>query len=323
MIEFSKKNIRKWSMLGMRRTVGAVLPDLAEMDDKFLMSFADSGRYFLYETFKRKYPDRVVEFGISEQNMVVASAGLVNEGFHVFAGAYATFITARVLDQVRVNMGKMQIPLKLIGGAGGLGEANFSPTHMGLEDVANMRCIPGMTVIAPADCTELVKAMVALMDYDKPAYIRQTGRNNLPVIYKEDYEFVIGKAITLKEGTDIAIVSNGVVLQNVLDAAKKLEEDGISCKVINMHTVKPLDTDILDSIANMKLVVSVEEHSVYGGLGSAIAEYYAQSDNRPKQLFIGVEGDQYPKSGIYEDVMDICGFSAEKIYSRISATNIS
>lgn len=318
MIEFDRRNIRKWSILGMRRTVGAVLSQMAEMDEKFVLTLADSGRYFLYDEFKRNHPDRVVDLGIAEQNVVAASAGLANEGYKVYAGAFATFLSARALDQVRVNLGYMGLPVKLIAGAGGLADGNLSATHMGLEDVSNMRNIPGMTVIVPADATELVKALTSLLDYDGPAYVKLTGRINLPVVYKEDYDFTIGKANVLREGDDIAIISNGVVTKNVLDAAEILEENGISCKVINMHTVKPLDTDILQKIAGMKLVVTVEEHVVSGGLGGAVSEFYGQQDVRPKQMIIGVEGDTYPDSGEYDILMDECGLSKDKLVARIA-----
>ena len=317
MIEFNRKNMRKWSILGMRRTIGSILSEMAEMDDKFILTLADSGRYFIYDEFKRNHSDKVVDLGISEQNVVAASAGLVNEGFNVYAAAFGTFLSARALDQVRVNLGMMGIPVKMIAGAGGLADGNLSATHMSLEDVANMRNIPGMTVIVPADATELVKACLALMDYEHPAYVKLTGRINLPVVYKEDYDFQIGKSVTLKEGSDIAIVANGIILKQVMEAAAILEEKGISCKVINMHTVKPLDTDALREIAGMKLVVSVEEHAKSGGLGGAIAEFYSEEDLRPRQLIMGVEGDTYPDSGEYDDLIESCGLSKDKIAERI------
>ena len=319
MIEYNRKSIRIWSILGMRRTIGAILDELNELDENFYLTLADSGRYFLYEEFKRNHEDKVIDLGISEQNLVAASAGLVNEGLNVYAAAFGTFLSARALDQVRVNLGMMQIPVKLIGGAGGLADGNLSATHMALEDVSNMRDIPGMTVIVPADATELVKTLTTLISYNKPAYVKLTGRINLPVVYKEDYEFEIGKSVTLKEGTDVAIIANGIVLKNVLDAAKDLEEKGISCEVINMHTVKPLDTKRLREVAEKgyKLVVSVEEHGKSGGLGGAIAEFYAEEDIRPRQLIIGVEGDTYPDSAEYDVLMDKCGLSREKIVKRI------
>lgn len=317
MIEINRKNIRIWSMLGMRRTVGAVLSKLAEMDEKFVFVPADIGRYFTFDEFKRNYPDRIINLGICEQNVVGASAGLVNEGFNVFAAGYGTFITARSLDQVRVNMGLMGIPVKLIGAAGGMCDGNFSATHMGLEDVADIRAIPGISVLCPADGAELVKSLEALMTYDKPAYLRLTGRTNMPVVYKEDYEFEIGKAVTLREGSDIALISNGTLLKNVLDAADDLEEKGISCKVINMHTIKPLDTDILKQIAKMDLVVTLEEHVRWGGLGSAVSEFYAEEAVRPRQMLIALDGDRYPDSAEYELLLERCGLSREGIVKSI------
>lgn len=319
MIEINRKNIRIWSMLGMRRTVGAVLKYLAEMDEKFLFVPADIGRYFTIDEFKRNYPDRIVNLGICEQNVVGASAGLVNEGFNVLAAGYGTFITARSLDQVRVNMGLMGIPVKLMGAAGGLCDGNFSATHMGLEDVADMRAIPGITVLCPADGAELVKSLEALVKYDKPTYLRLTGRTNMPVVYKEDYDFEIGKAVVLREGNDVALVSNGTLLKNVLDAADILEEKGISCKVVNMHTVKPLDTDILKEIADMKLVVTIEEHVRWGGLGSAVSEFYAEEINRPYQQIIALDKDKYPDSAEYELLLERCGLSKEGIAKSVES----
>lgn len=319
MIEYNKKTMRVWSMLGMRRTIGSILSELAEMDEKFIFMPADCGKFLIYEEFKRNHPDRILNMGIAEQNMVGAAAGMTNEGFHVFGAAYSTFISARSLDQVRVNMGLMGIPVKFIASSGGLTNGNLSATHMALEDVADIRAIPGMTVITPADCTELVKTLVALLDYDKPAYVRLTGRiNNAPMVYKDDYDFTIGKAVELRDGTDVAIISHGVVLDSVLKAADILEEQNISCKVINMHTVKPLDTDILRSIAGYKLVVTVEEHVKTGGLGSAVAEFYAEEKVRPLQQFIAVDGDKYPDSGEYDHLLEKLGFTKEGIAEKIA-----
>lgn len=319
MIEVNRKNMRIWSMLGMRRTIGAVLSDLLELDDKFIFVPADSGRYLAYEEFNRNHPDHVVNMGIAEQNMVAACAGLVNEGFNVFAAAYGTFISARALDQVRVNLGIMGLPVKFISLSGGLTNGNLSATHMALEDYADMRAIPGMTVITPADGTELVKTLVTMINYDKPAYIRLTGTANTTAqIYKEDYDFVVGKAVTLKEGTDIAIVSSGTILKTVLDVAADLEQNGISCKVVNMHTIKPIDEEALREIAGMKLVVTVEEHVKWGGLGSAVAEFYAEQDTRPLMQMIALDSDKYPNSGEYDTLLDRCGLTREKIYDKIT-----
>lgn len=317
MPEIDKKHLRMWSMLGMSRIFGSILEDLLEEDDKFVLAVADVGRVMAYNAFLRKYPERVFEMGIAEQNLINASAGLVNEGFDVFASTYSTFLTARGLDQIRVNMGLMQLPLKLVGIGGGLGDGSMSATHMGLEDVANMSCIPGMTVIVPCDGLELVKTLFALLHYDKPAYVKLTGESGLPVIYSEDYEFEIGKSNVLKEGNDIAIIANGAVMSNVLEAAGRLEEENISCKVIDMHTVSPIDEEALESLMNMKMIFTVEEHCVRGGLGSAVAQWYADKPMNPPISVIGVDGQTYPLANEYSRLMEVCGLDSRSIYRTV------
>ena len=300
MIEITKKNIRVWSMLGMRRILGPAIKDLVEQDRRVLFATADTGR----------------DVGIAEQNLIGASAGLQNEGFNVYAVTYATFLTARALDQIRVSLGYMGIGVKLIGEAGGMCDGNFSATHMGLEDISNVRNIPNMRVITPADGMELVKTLTALRDAEYPAYVRMTGRFPIPVIYKEDYDFRIGKAVTLREGKDIAFVSNGTLLGDVLKAADLLAEQGVDCKVVNLHTVKPLDEEALREIAGYKLVVTAEEHLLYGGLGSALAEFYAQEPVRPRMLMLSV-GTEYPRAAEYPDLLKNCGLDAESMANRI------
>ena len=318
MIEITKKNVRIWSMLGMRRILGPAMKDIIEQDRKVLFATADTGRYYAYDDLLRTYPENVVDVGIAEQNLIGASAGLQNEDFNVYAVTYATFLTSRALDQIRVNLGYMGLGVKLIGEAGGMCDGNFSATHMALEDVSNTRNIPNMRVIIPADGMELVKTLVALKDADYPAYVRMTGRFPIPVIYREDYDFEIGKAVTLREGKDIAILSNGTLLGDVLKTAEMLAKKGVECKVINLHTVKPLDEEALRSIAGYKLVVTVEEHLLYGGLGSAVAEFYAQEPVRPRMLMLSV-GTQYPKAQEYDDLLKTCGLDVESMTNRIMA----
>ena len=316
MIEITKKNIRVWSMLGMRRILGPAIKDLVEQDRRILFATADTGRYYAYDDLLRTYPENVVDVGIAEQNLIGASAGLQNEGFNVYAVTYATFLTARALDQIRVSLGYMGIGVKLIGEAGGMCDGNFSATHMGLEDISNVRNIPNIRVITPADGMELVKTLTALRDAEYPAYVRMTGRFPIPVIYKEDYDFRIGKAVTLREGKDIAFVSNGTLLGDVLKAADLLAEQGVDCKVVNLHTVKPLDEEALREIAGYKLVVTAEEHLLYGGLGSALAEFYAQEPVRPRMLMLSV-GTEYPRAAEYDDLLKNCGLDAESMANRI------
>ena len=316
MIEITKKNIRVWSMLGMRRILGPAMKDIIEQDRKVLFATADTGRYYAYDDLLRTYPENVVDVGIAEQNLIGASAGLQNEGFNVYAVTYATFLTSRALDQIRVNLGYMGLGVKLIGEAGGMCDGNFSATHMALEDISNTRNIPNMRVITPADGMELVKTLIALKDAAYPAYVRMTGRFPIPVIYREDYNFEIGKAVTLREGKDVVILSNGTLLGDVLKTAEMLAEKGVDCKVINLHTVKPLDEETLRAVAGCKLVVTAEEHLLYGGLGSAVAEFYAQEPIRPRMLMLSV-GTQYPKAQEYDDLLKTCGLTAPQMAESI------
>ena len=316
MIEITKKNIRVWSMLGMRRILGPAMKDIIEQDRKVLFATADTGRYYAYDDLLRTYPENVVDVGIAEQNLIGASAGLQNEGFNVYAVTYATFLTSRALDQIRVNLGYMGLGVKLIGEAGGMCDGNFSATHMALEDISNTRNIPNMRVITPADGMELVKTLIALKNAAYPAYVRMTGRFPIPVIYREDYDFEIGKAVTLREGKDVVILSNGTLLGDVLKTAEMLAEKGVDCKVINLHTVKPLDEEALRAVAGCKLVVTAEEHLLYGGLGSAVAEFYAQEPIRPRMLRLSV-GTQYPKAREYDDLLKTCGLTAPQMAESI------
>ena len=317
MIEITKKNIRVWSILGLRRIIGPAIKDLVAQDRKILFATADTGRYYAYEDLLKTYPENVIDVGIAEQNLIGVSAGLQNEGFQVFAITYATFLTSRALDQIRICMGYMGLGVKLIGEAGGMCDGNFSATHMALEDISNTRNIPGMVVITPADGMELVKTLTALSHDPRPAYVRITGRFPIPVIYKEDYDFRIGKAVTLREGRDgVAILSSGTLLGEVLKAAELLSQQGLDCRVINLHTVKPLDEEMLREIAGYRLVVTAEEHLVYGGTGSAVAEFYAGEAVRPRMLMLSV-GERYPDAAEYDDLLKVCGLTAPQMAESI------
>ena len=315
-LEINRKNCRIWSMLGMRRTVGYALRELALQNRDVIIATADLARYMGGEDFTDTIPDQFIDVGISEQNLIGVAAGMQMEGFRVFAGTYATFITARCLDQIRMNMGYMGIPIKLIGVAGGLSDGRFGPSHMALEDVADMRSIPQITIISPADCAELVKVVTRLLDYDRPTYLRLTGATGMPMVYLDDFEYQIGKANKIRDGKDIAIVAAGVAVYTGLQVAEMLSDVGVSCSVIDMHTISPIDEKMLDEISKYSLIVSIEEHRKSGGLGSAIAEYYAEYDIRPKQMMIAIEGN-YPVSADYPIIIKKEGLDAESITDRI------
>jgi transketolase len=310
---FTRASVRTWSMLGSAGTFGLSAMALPEIHPETLILTADLRNFSGLDRFASAHPERLINVGIAEQNMVGVAAGLCNEGFSVFATTYATFASARSADPVRVNMGYMGLGVKLVGMGAGFSVGVLGPTHISLEDIAFMRAIPNMTVISPADCGETVKAVQALANYKGPAYLRLGGGVPCPVVYPEDYEFCIGKAIRLRHGDDITIIANGPMVYESLQAAKLLESYGLQVGVINMHTIKPLDTDILcDAYASARLLVTVEEHSIIGGLGGAVAEHKSSFAAAPPQLIIGVR-DYFPHAGDYRHLLAETGLTANQI----------
>ena len=268
------------------------------------------------DRFKKTYPEKYLDLGIAEQNMIGVAAGLASENFNVITTTFAPFQTMRCCEQIKVNLGYMRQRICMVGIASGLALGTFGYTHCCIEDVGILRSIPGMTIISPADSLETVKALRAAVKSENPSYLRLTGSSNNPIVYKEDYEFEIGKSITLKEGKDITIFCTGAMVHQCLEAAKILESKNISSKVVNMHTIKPIDKLAIDGACNSELIVSVEEHNVIGGLGSAIAEHKSSLKKSPKQLFLGIM-DTYSKGGNYKFLQEKHRLTPDKIAEDI------
>jgi transketolase len=316
-LEITSKNARQWSRLGSRGVFGQAILSLAETKKDLMVLSADLGSSSGLSRFKNAFPDKFINIGISEQNMIGVAAGLAKEGSVVFATSFAPFIAMRSSEQIRMNMGYMDLNIKAVAIGSGIAMAFLGNSHYGIEDASIMRSIPNLTVVSPADCGEIVKTVLAAAEYEGPMYIRLTGEANNPVVYKEDYNFEIGKAITLREGSEITIIANGTMVYESLEAAKILELEGLSATVVNMHTIKPLDTSVIDkAVASSKLIVSVEEHSVIGGLGSAIAEYKTAHRNAPPQLIIGLP-DKFGKVGEHRYLLEKYGLTAKQIAEKI------
>lgn len=314
-MNITPSKIKLWSRLGACGAYGQAMLEVPELDSRTVAMTADLCFYSGLDRFYKKYPDHFYNVGIAEQNLVGIAGGLAKEGFNPFVSTYASFATTRALDQVRVNMGYMKLPIKLIGLTSGLSVGILGATHMSIEDVAIMRSIPNITIIQPADCAEVVKATLALANCDKPVYLRLTGPMNNSIVYNNDYEFEIGKSIELRSGSDIAIIATGTMVAKALRVAELLEQDGYSVKVINMHTIKPLDKEAVKKLSGFKLVVSIEEHSKIGGLGSAIAEYICDK-KYPPLMIIGLE-DNFLHAGDYEYLINESGLNTSNIYSKI------
>jgi transketolase len=318
MLEITPSNVRQWSRLGSRGFFGQAILSLAEKKENLMVLSADLGKSSGLDRFKDAYPDKFLNVGIAEQNMIGVAAGFAKEGFIVFATSFAPFISMRCSEQIRMNLGYMNLNVKAVAIGSGVAMAYLGCSHYGTEDTSVMRSIPNLAVVAPADCAEILKVVYAAAEYAGPMYIRLTGAGMNPIVYKEDYAFEIGKAITLRKGMDITIIANGTMVYESLEAAKILEAQGISATVVNMHTIKPLDTSAIDlAVETSKLIVTVEEHSVIGGLGSSVAEYKTTLCNAPPQLTIGLP-DRFIKAGDYRYLLETHGLTAPQISARIA-----
>ena len=290
---------------------------MGEKNPKVFMVSGDLGDSSGLSRFKNTYPDRFINVGIAEQNMIGVAAGLAKEGYNVFATSFAPFITLRSGEQIRMNLGYMELNVKAVAIGSGLSMAFLGNSHYGLEDMAIMRSIPNLTIVSPADCAEIVKVVHAAANFKGPMFIRLTGAVGNPPVYTEEYNFEIGKSITLKEGSDITIFSIGSMVYESLEAAKILDKTGISAKVVNMHTLKPCDYDAIDfAISSSKAIITVEEHTIMGGLGSVIAEYKAKFTNSPAQLIIGLP-DRFGKTAEYRFLLEKYRLVGEKIAEDI------
>ena len=293
---------------------------LAEFGDKydFLVLDADLAAATKTGTFKKKFPERFFDCGIAEGNMMSVAAGLAAAGKTVFASSFAMFAAGRAFEQVRNSICYPHLNVKIGATHAGITVGEDGATHQCIEDFALMRAIPGMTVINPADATEARAVVEAAIKIDGPVYMR-FGRYAVPVLFdKETYKFELGKGITMKDGTDLTIVATGMMVGMALEAAKALAEEGISARVINIHTIKPIDRDILlKAAAETGAIVTAEEHTVIGGLGSAVAEVVSEGCPVPV-VRMGVE-DQFGHSGKVPPLLEMYGLTVSNMIAKAKA----
>ena len=311
--------IKAYSQMGQKGAASGIgMLEVVKRNPDVVAVVADSVAIASLDRFQKLYPDKIVNVGIAEQNMIGVAAGIASEsGKSVYAFTYSAFIIARALEQVRLNLAYHQFNVKLVGNSAGFAMEMLGVSHWAVEDIAFTRVLPNMTVLSAADSLQAIKMVIAADEIDTPVYIRLSGGQNIPVVYEQDFEYQIGKAIKLKEGKDIAIIATGLMVHESLLAAELLEKRGIHCSVIDMHTIKPLDEEILDNVfSTFELIVTVEEHNVIGGLGSAVAEYKGSRKNAPRQVFIGVK-DQYLKLGTQRYIWQQYGLTAEQIAKKI------
>ena len=303
-----------WARIGIRAFYGQALSSIAAENPNVMAVSADLGRSSGLDRFSKEYPDQFLNSGIAEQNMVGVSAGLARMGFDVFASTFAPFASMRASEQVRMNMGYMHEPVKLVALGSGLAMGFLGNSHYGLEDLAVMRAIPGLTIISPADCAEVYKTLEACVGFEHPVYVRLTGAVSCPIVYTDDYEFKIGKAVWLREAQRVTIISAGTTVGHCVKAAANLEEDGIDVGLLNMHTVKPLDSEaIAQAVEISDMIFVVEEHTRIGGLGSAISDHIVENHGTGFRLFCHGIDDRYVETGNYPFLLQKNGLDAAGI----------
>ncbi len=304
--------------IATRDSYGNALASLGREHENLVVLDADLAAATKTGIFKKEFPERHIDCGIAEANMIGIAAGLASTGKVPFCSSFAMFAAGRTFEQIRNSVGYPHLNVKIGATHAGISVGEDGATHQCNEDIALMRTIPGMTIINPSDDIEAKAAVRAAYEMEGPVYLR-FGRLAVPVINdRDDYKFEIGKGVVLKEGTDLTLIATGLEVAESLAAAEKLEADGISVEVINMHTIKPLDVDlVVRSAAKTGKVVTVEEHSIIGGLGSAVAEVIAEKQPA-KLLRIGVE-DRFGESGPALKLLEKYELDAAGIYKKVKA----
>lgn len=304
--------------IATRESYGKALVELGKEHDDFVVLDADLSGATKTGIFKKEFPERHINCGIAEGNMMSVAAGIATTGKVAFASSFAMFASGRAFEQVRNSIGYPHLNVKIGATHAGISVGEDGATHQCNEDIALMRTIPGMVVINPADDVEARAAVKAAYEYEGPVYLR-FGRLAIPVFNdNENYKFEIGKGVVLREGKDVTIIATGLEVAEALVAADKLAEDGIDAKVINIHTIKPLDEELVVAAAKETgKVVTVEEHSIIGGLGSAVCDVL--SEKAPtKVMKIGVN-DVFGESGPALELIKKYGLDAESIYKKVKA----
>ena len=303
-------------MVPTRNGFGEGLVIAAEADENVVALCADLTESTRMQGFKDKFPDRFIEVGVAEQNLVTVASGMAAEGKIPFASSYATFSPGRNWEQIRTTICYNNVPVKIIGSHAGLSVGPDGATHQALEDIAIMRALPNMIVISPADSIEAKKATLAIARNGKPSYLR-LSRDKVPVITTEETPFEIGKAEVFYQGSYVTVIATGQMVYKALQAAKFLKEQNISVRVINCHTIKPIDKEmILKAAEETGAIVTAEEHQVTGGLGGAVAEVLSQNYPVPLKI-IGVE-DSFGESGEPNELLEKFGLTKEAIIKAVT-----
>tara|TARA_B100000989_G_scaffold285035_1_gene252392 strand:- start:1033 stop:2007 length:975 start_codon:yes stop_codon:yes gene_type:complete len=301
---FDEKKIKTLSLIGQRAVLGTCLFEIENDFKNLIVLSADTSTSAGLDKFRKIKKNKYIEMGISEQNMISVAAGLSSENFNVLTTTFSPFQTLRCLEQIKVNISYMNFKVTMVGLASGVVLGNLGYTHCSIEDIGVISSIPNINIISPADGLETYKSIEACLKSDKSTYIRLTGKAPSNKVYEKDYEFVIGKSNLVYEvGTDVAILTNGTMVFNSIEASKILKKVNINCSVFNFHTIRPLDTQKIEKIFNnFKHVFTVEEHNINNGFGSMIANETLKFKKKINLNKIGLK-HEYSNSGEYEDMI--------------------
>ncbi|MBR5319561.1 MAG: transketolase family protein [Peptococcaceae bacterium] len=303
--------------IATRDAYGQALAELGAINDRVVVLDADLSKSTKTNDFKKVYPERFFNLGIAEQNLLGTAAGFAAAGKIPFASSFAVFAVGRAYDQIRNSIAYPNLNVKIAATHAGLTVGEDGGSHQMLEDIALMRAVPNMTVIVPADGVETKQAVMAAAEHQGPVYIR-LGRPKVPVLFGDDYKFEIGKGVVLREGTDVTLVGTGIMVSKAMEAADLLAADGISAAVVNISTIKPLDNGLITEMAQKTgAVVTCEEHNIYGGLGSAVAEVLVETCPVPMAR-VGVE-DKFGESGLPDQLLEKYGLTAASIAEKAKA----
>ena len=303
--------------IATRAAYGEALVELAEKYPELVVFDADLAGATMTKGFAAKYPDRFFDMGIAECNMTGVAAGMAACGFKPFTNTFAIFASGRAWEQVRNSVAYPRLNVKIVGSHGGLSVGEDGATHQCIEDFALMRVIPGMKVVCPCDGHEMKLAVEALLNYDGPAYLR-LGRASVDTVTDEipGYKFELDKGVTLADGGDVTVIATGMMVQVALQARETMAKEGVSVRVIDMHTVKPLDSElVLKAAKETGCIVTSEEHSIVGGLGGAVAEFV--SENCPVPVVRHGVNDEFGRSGKAAEVLEAYGLTADGLCGRV------
>lgn len=298
-----------------RQVYGETLVELGAENKNIVVLEADLGKSTMTTLFEQKFPERFFEMGIGEANMTSFAAGLSLTGKIAFTNSFAVFAAGRAFDQIRQGISIPGLNVKIVGSSAGLSDFGDGATHQSVEDVAIMRAIPNMTVLVPADGIETRKMMKKIMEYDGPVYLR-INRHDLPDLFPEDQEFIIGKPYLIREGNDIVVFANGIMVSKAVEAAETLEKEGILVRVVNVSSLKPIDEDEIKKYAdNVKGIITAEEHSLIGGLASAIT--YILRGKAAKIIPVGIEDRFGQSTHGYEELLEEYGLTVNNIIDSV------